>query len=77
MKGALHCRKILIGPVNWALGTRSGLFALMDLAGNDLGLKIMKTLHEAYGERFRPRPSLVNKVDAGHFGRKAGKGWLT
>jgi 3-hydroxybutyryl-CoA dehydrogenase len=59
------------------LGHPVGPFALMDLASNDLGLKIMRTLHEAYGERFRPRPSLVKKVDAGHFGRKAGKGWLT
>jgi 3-hydroxybutyryl-CoA dehydrogenase len=59
------------------LGHPVGPFALMDLASNDLGLKILRTLHEAYGERFRPRPSLVKKVDAGHFGRKAGKGWFT
>jgi len=59
------------------LGHPVGPFALMDLASNDLGLKILRTLHEAYGERFRPRPSLVKKVDAGHFGLKAGKGWLT
>ncbi|SPD71928.1 3-hydroxyacyl-CoA dehydrogenase [uncultured Desulfobacterium sp.] len=59
------------------LGHPVGPFALMDLASNDLGLKILRTLHEAYGERFRPRPSLVKKVDAGHFGIKAGKGWFT
>jgi 3-hydroxybutyryl-CoA dehydrogenase len=59
------------------LGHPVGPFALMDLASNDLGLKILRTLHEAYGERFRPRQSLVKKVDAGHFGLKAGKGWFT
>jgi 3-hydroxybutyryl-CoA dehydrogenase len=58
------------------LGHPIGPFALMDLTSNELNYKVGKILYEAYGERFIPRPSLVKKVDAGHFGRKTGKGWF-
>ena len=58
------------------LGHPVGPFALMDQVSNDLSLKIGRIFHEIYGERFRPRPALVRKVDAGHFGRKTGKGWF-
>lgn len=57
------------------LGHPVGPFALMDVISNELNLKIVKIFHESYGERFRPRPALVKKVDAGHFGRITGKGW--
>jgi 3-hydroxybutyryl-CoA dehydrogenase len=57
------------------LGHPVGPFALMDLTSNELNLKVGKILNDAYGDRFRPRPTLVKKVDAGHFGRKTGKGW--
>jgi 3-hydroxybutyryl-CoA dehydrogenase len=58
------------------LGHPIGPFSLMDLTSNELNYKVGKILYEAYGERFIPRPSLVKKVDAGHFGRKTGKGWF-
>jgi 3-hydroxybutyryl-CoA dehydrogenase len=58
------------------LGHPVGPFALMDVISNELNLKIAKIFHEIYGERFRPRPAMVRKVDAGHFGRKTGKGWF-
>ncbi len=58
------------------LGHPVGPFALMDTVSNELNLKIMRIFHENYGERFLPRPALVRKVDAGHFGRKTGKGWF-
>jgi 3-hydroxybutyryl-CoA dehydrogenase len=58
------------------LGHPIGPFALMDQISNELNLKISRIFHEIYGERFRPRPAMVRKVDAGHFGRKTGKGWL-
>jgi len=58
------------------LGHPIGPFALMDQTANDLNIKIGKILQEAYGDRFRPRPAMVKKVDAGHLGRKTGKGWL-
>jgi len=58
------------------LGHPIGPFALMDQISNELNLKISRIFHEIYGERFRPRPAMVRKVDAGHFGRKTGKGWF-
>ena len=57
------------------LGHPIGPFALMDLTGNDLNLKVAEILHEAYGERFRPRLILKQKVYANHIGRKTGRGW--
>lgn len=57
------------------LGHPIGPYALMDLTSNDLNLMIQRILYDAYGERFRPRPILKQKVDAGHLGRKTGRGW--
>ena len=59
------------------LGHPIGPYALMDLTGNDLNLSVQQILFESYGERFRPRPILKQKVDAGHIGRKSGRGWYT
>ena len=58
------------------LGHPVGPFTLMDQISNELNLKIFRIFQEEYGERFRPRPVLVRKVEAGHFGRKTGKGWF-
>ena len=57
------------------LGHPIGPYALMDLTGNDLNLSVQRILHENYGERFRPRPILKQKVNANHLGRKTGRGW--
>ena len=58
------------------LGHPIGPYALMDLTSNDLNLWVQEILFEAYGERFRPRPILKQKVNAGHLGRKTGRGWF-
>ena len=58
------------------LGHPIGPHALMDLAGNDLCLQVQEILYEAYGERFRPRPVLKQKVYANHLGRKTSIGWF-
>ncbi|HDG97505.1 MAG TPA: 3-hydroxyacyl-CoA dehydrogenase family protein, partial [Desulfobacterales bacterium] len=57
------------------LGHPIGPFALMDLTSNDLNLKVGEILFDAYGERFKPRPILRQKVYANHLGRKTGRGW--
>jgi len=57
------------------LGHPIGPFALMDHVTNDITLVIQNILHEAYGPRFMPRPVLRQKVDAGHSGRRTGRGW--
>ncbi|MGA2959562.1 MAG: 3-hydroxyacyl-CoA dehydrogenase family protein [Thermodesulfobacteriota bacterium] len=58
------------------LGHPIGPYALMDLTENSLNLKVQEVLYEAYGERFKPRPILKQKVYANHLGRKVGRGWF-
>jgi len=58
------------------LGHPIGPYALMDLTGNDLNLRVQEILAGTYGERFRPRPILKQKVYANHLGRKTGRGWF-
>ncbi len=58
------------------LGHPIGPYALMDLTDNSLNLKVQEVLYEAYGERFKPRPILKQKVYANHLGRKVGRGWF-
>jgi 3-hydroxybutyryl-CoA dehydrogenase len=48
---------------------------LMDFGHLDLSLKVVKSLHETYGERFLPPQALINLVNAGHLGRRSGRGW--
>jgi len=57
------------------LGHPIGPYALMDLTSNDLNLKVQQILYEAYGERYRPRHILKQKVNANHLGRNTGQGW--
>ncbi len=57
------------------LGHPIGPYALMDLTSNDLNLQVQQILYDSYGERFRPRPILKQKVNANHLGRKTGHGW--
>jgi 3-hydroxybutyryl-CoA dehydrogenase len=57
------------------LGHPIGPYALMDLTSNDLNLRVQQILCDTYGERFRPRPILKQKVNANHLGRKTGRGW--
>lgn len=57
------------------LGHPVGPFTLMDIVGNKLTLDVQEILYRAYGPLFMPRPILKQKVDAGHLGRKTGRGW--
>lgn len=51
-----------------------GPFELVDLVGLDTRLAVLQHLHERLGEKYRPCPLLVEYVEAGRLGRKAGKG---
>jgi len=51
-----------------------GPFELVDLVGLDTRLHILDYLHQTLGEKYRPAPLLVEYVQAGRLGRKAGKG---
>ncbi|MGE5588495.1 MAG: 3-hydroxyacyl-CoA dehydrogenase family protein [Clostridia bacterium] len=55
-----------------------GPLALADLIGVDTCLYIMEVLYEGFKDpKYRPCPLLRRMVDAGHLGKKAGKGFYT
>jgi 3-hydroxybutyryl-CoA dehydrogenase len=55
-----------------------GPLALADLIGLDVCLAIMEVLYHGYSDsKYRPCPLLRRMVDAGHLGRKAGRGFYT
>ncbi len=59
------------------LGHPMGPFELMDATTSSLCLTAQKIMFEAYGERFRPRPLLKQRVAAGLVGGRGEKGWRT
>lgn len=51
---------------------------LMDFTGIDVVYATMKGLYESFGdEKYRPCPLLKEMIDAGHLGRKTGRGFYT
>jgi len=62
------------------LGTNHpmGPLALADLIGLDTTLAIINVLHEGFKDpKFRPCPLLVQMVNAGHLGKKTGRGFYS
>jgi len=60
------------------LGTNMpmGPLFLADYIGLDTCLSIMQVLHRDLGDsKYRPCPLLVNYVNAGHLGKKSGRGF--
>ena len=58
-------------------GFRMGPFELMDLIGVDTNLSVTTSMYNAFHQEPKFRPSRIQqqKVDAGHWGRKSGKGF--
>ena len=55
-----------------------GPLALCDLVGLDVELAVMQVLFEGFKDpKYRPAPLLVEMVEAGYLGRKAGRGFFT
>lgn len=57
------------------LGHPMGPFELMDATTSSLCLQAQEIMHDAYGERFRPRPLLKQRVRAGLVGGRGKRGW--
>jgi len=60
-------------------GFRMGPFQLMDLIGVDTNYSVTTSMYNAFHQeaKFRPNRIQKQKVDAGHFGRKSGKGFYS
>lgn len=60
-----------------ASGFKMGPFELMDLIGVDTNFSVTTSMFEAfhYDPKFRPSRIQQQKVDAGHHGRKSGRGF--
>ncbi len=57
-------------------GMPMGPFELADLIGLDVALEVAETLHREFGDpKYRPAYALRRLVDAGHLGRKTGRGF--
>jgi len=52
-----------------------GPITLLDEVGIDVGAKVQKVLHDAFGARLEPPPSMAKLVADGRLGRKNGKGF--
>lgn len=57
------------------LGHAMGPFELMDVVTSSLCLQAQEIMFESYGERFRPRPLLKQRVAAGLTGGRGRRGW--
>lgn len=60
-----------------SVGFRMGPFELMDLIGVDTNFSVTSSIYNAFHQdpKFRPSRIQQQKVDAGHWGRKSGKGF--
>ena len=60
-----------------SLGFKMGPFKLMDLIGVDTNFSVTSSMYEQffYDSKFRPSRIQKQKVDAGHWGIKSGKGF--
>jgi 3-hydroxybutyryl-CoA dehydrogenase len=58
-------------------GFKMGPFKLMDALGNDVNFAVTSSLFNAFHQdpKFRPSRIQQQKVDAGHLGKKSGKGF--
>ena len=55
-----------------------GPLALADMIGIDTVVAVSEVLHAEFGEpRYAPPPLLRRMVDAGHLGRKSGRGFYS
>jgi 3-hydroxyacyl-CoA dehydrogenase/enoyl-CoA hydratase/3-hydroxybutyryl-CoA epimerase len=56
-------------------GFPMGPLALLDEIGIDVGYKVSRVLDNAFGRRMQPPEGMQRLVEAGHLGRKSGRGF--
>jgi len=62
--------------VKLGLNHPMGPLTLADFVGLDTLLYILQIMHDIYGDpKYRPCPLLTQMVNAGHYGRKSGRGF--
>jgi 3-hydroxybutyryl-CoA dehydrogenase len=62
--------------MRFGLGHPIGPFELMDGSGLNLQLAVMEKIYQDTGDpKYRSSPLLRRKIEAGHLGRKTGRGW--
>ena len=68
---------VTVDAVMEANGFKMGPFKLMDLIGNDINFGVSQIVYDALDKPSRLKPSILQqeKVVAGHFGKKTGKGF--
>lgn len=59
------------------LGFPVGPFTLLDEIGIDVGYKVGKLLHDAFGERMAPPAALDQLIERGRLGRKTSRGFYS
>jgi 3-hydroxybutyryl-CoA dehydrogenase len=66
-----------IDTLTRSAGFKMGPFELMDLIGLDVNLAVTKSIYQSFNQDSKFRPSRIQqqKVDAGHLGKKSGKGF--
>ena len=70
-----------VSTIDWAMrelgGFRMGPFELMDFVGHDVNFAVTRSVFEAffYDPRYRPSFTQQRLVEAGHLGRKSGRGF--
>jgi 3-hydroxybutyryl-CoA dehydrogenase len=74
-EGAASSRDIDLAMKSGA-GLPMGPFELADLIGLDVALEVAETLQREFGDpKYRPSNAMRRLVDAGHLGRKTGRGF--
>lgn len=69
----------IIDALMESAGFKMGPFKLMDHVGNDINFAVTSSLFESFHQDAKFRPSRIQqqKVDAGHLGKKSGKGFYS